>query len=107
MAVHTKGVEDMPMYVGLYRMTEKGAADIKKAPERMNEAIKAWEAMGGTTKVAIATMGKYDYVSVGEAPNDEIAAAFAAAMCAQGFVTTETLRGFTPDEFAGMLAKLP
>jgi uncharacterized protein with GYD domain len=97
----------MPMYVGLYRMTEKGAADIKKAPERMNDAIKAWEAMGGTTKVAIATIGKYDYVSVGEAPSDEVAALFAAALSSQGFVTTETLRGFTPEEFAGLLAKLP
>jgi uncharacterized protein with GYD domain len=106
MAVHTKGVRDMPMYVGLYTMTEKGAGDIKKAPERMREAIKAWEAMGGTTRVVVATIGKYDYVSVGEAPSDEVAAAFAAALTSQGFVTTETLRGFTPEEFAGVLAKL-
>jgi uncharacterized protein with GYD domain len=97
----------MPMYVGLFRMTEKGAADIKKGPERMRDAMKAWEDMGGTTTVAVATIGKYDYVSVGEAPSDEVAAAFAAGLSAQGFVTTETLRAFTPEEFAGVLAKLP
>ena len=95
------------MYVGMYRMTEKGAADMKKGPERMKDAMKAWEAMGGTTKVALATMGKYDYISVGEAPSDEVAAAFAAALSSQGFVTTETLRGFTPEEFSDLLAKLP
>jgi uncharacterized protein with GYD domain len=97
----------MPMYVGLYKLTEKGAADIKKAPERVQDAIKAWEAMGGTTRVVLATMGRYDYVTVGEAPSDEVAAAFAMALSSQGFVTTETLRGFTPEECAALLAKLP
>jgi uncharacterized protein with GYD domain len=95
------------MYVGLYKMTEKGAADIKQAPQRMQEAMKAWEAMGGTVRVALATMGRYDYVSVGEAPSDEVATAFAAALSAQGFVAAETLRGFAAEEFAGLLAKLP
>ena len=95
------------MYVGLYKLTEKGAADIKKAPERVQDAIKAWEAMGGTTRVVLATMGRYDYVTVGEAPSDEVAAAFAMALSSQGFVTTETLRGFTPEECAALLAKLP
>jgi uncharacterized protein with GYD domain len=97
----------MPMYVGLYKMTEKGAGDIKKAPERMQEAINAWESMGGTTHVAVATLGEYDYISVGEAPSDEVAAMFAAALSSQGFVTTTTLRAFKPEEFAALLAKLP
>jgi uncharacterized protein with GYD domain len=97
----------MPMYVGLYKLTAKGAAEIKKAPERLQEAIKTWEAMGGTTTVVVATMGRYDYVSVGEAPSDEVAALFAAALASQGFVATETLRGFTPEECATLLAKLP
>ena len=52
-------------------------------------------------------MGAYDFVSIGEAANDEIAATFAAGLAAKGFVTTETLRGFTVEEFAGLLAKLP
>ena len=37
----------MPMYVGLYKFTEKGAGDMKSLPERINESVKAWEAMGG------------------------------------------------------------
>jgi uncharacterized protein with GYD domain len=51
-------------------------------------------------------VGRYDYVTVGEAPSDEVAATFAAALSSQGFVTTETLRGFTPEECAALLAKL-
>ena len=97
----------MPMYVGLYKLTAKGTADIKNAPQRMQEAIKAWEAMGGTTTVVVATMGSYDCVSVGEAPSDEVAATFASALASQGFVSSETLRGWTPEECAALLAKLP
>ena len=97
----------MPMYVGLYKMTEKGAADMKKAPERIKQLVKVWEAMGGTISVVVATLGAYDYVTVGEAPSDEVAAMFAAALASQGYVTTETLRGFKPEEFAALLARLP
>jgi uncharacterized protein with GYD domain len=97
----------MPMCVGLYKLTAKGAAEIKKAPERLQKAIKTWEAMGGTTTVGLATIGRYDYISVGAAPSDEVAAMFAPALGSQGFVATETLRGFTPDECASLLAKLP
>ncbi len=57
----------MPIYVGLYKLTGKGASDIKSSPARMQDAIKAWETMGGTTTVVLATMGRYDFVSVGEA----------------------------------------
>jgi uncharacterized protein with GYD domain len=97
----------MPMYVGLYKLTEKGAGDIKNAPERIKGLVKVWEAMGGTTSVVVATLGAYDYITVGEAPSDEVAATFAAALASQGYVTTETMRAFKPEEFAGILAKLP
>jgi uncharacterized protein with GYD domain len=104
--VHTREVGEMPMYVGLYRITAQDAANVKEAPERIREAIAAWEAMGGKVTVVLATMGRYDYISVGEAPSDEAAATFAAGMALRGDVTAETLRAFTPEEFAAMLAKL-
>jgi uncharacterized protein with GYD domain len=97
----------MPMYVGLFKFTAKGASDIKNSPERFQNAIKAWEAMGGKVIAALATMGPYDFVSVGEAPSDEVAAMYAAGLAATGTVTTETLRAFTPEEFAALMAKLP
>lgn len=96
----------MPAYVALYKLTAKGASDIRKSPERMQEAIKAWEAMGGKTHTVLATMGRYDFVSVGEAPSDEVAATFSLALASQGNVTTETLRAFTAEEFAAMVASL-
>jgi uncharacterized protein with GYD domain len=97
----------MPMFVGLYKLTEKGAADMKGSPERLRRAIKAWEDLGGTVTSAVATLGPYDFVSIGEAPSDEVAALHSAALAAAGYVTCQTLRAFSPEEFAGLTAKLP
>ncbi len=97
----------MPMYVGLYKFTAKGAGDMKSLPERVKKSVKTWEAMGGKTTAVLATMGQYDMVTVGEAPNDEMAATFAAGLAARGYVSTETLRAFTADEFAALMARLP
>jgi uncharacterized protein with GYD domain len=97
----------MPMYVGLYKLTEKGAGDIKGSPERLQQAMKAWEAMGGKIIAVVATMGEYDFVSVGEAPSDEVAVMHAAAIASTGTVTTQSLRAFSPEEFAALVAKLP
>jgi len=97
----------MPQFVLLMNLTAKGAADIKAAPARIDEGLKAFEAMGGKVQDFVVTMGPYDYVAVGEAPSDEAAAAFALALAAQGNVTTTSMRAFSKEEFAGMVARLP
>jgi uncharacterized protein with GYD domain len=99
--------QEMPMYVGLYKFTAKAAGDLKSLPKLAKESTETWEAMGGKTTVVLATMGRYDMVSVGEGPSDEMAATFAAGLAARGYVTTETLRAFTMEECAALLAKLP
>jgi len=95
------------MYVGLFKLTEKGASDIKGWPKRVEEAVRTWEAMGGKTIAVLATMGRYDMIVVGEAPSDEVTATFSAGIAANGNMTTESLRAFTMDECGAMLAKLP
>jgi len=52
-------------------------------------------------------MGEYDYVGIGECPNDETAIALALAGGSQGNVRTTTLKAFTKDEFAEIVKKLP
>jgi uncharacterized protein with GYD domain len=97
----------MPAYVLLMKMTAKGAADMKNAPQRVADSLKLWDKMGGSLKSIHITMGPYDYVGIGEAPDDETAAAFAMAMSASGNVTTTSMRAFTPDEFAALASRLP
>ena len=54
-----------------------------------------------------ATMGEYDYVTIGELPSDENHMAFILGLGSAGNVRTTTLRAFTEKEFAAIVKKLP
>ena len=97
----------MPTYIVLYKLTDQGIKNIKEAPQRIEEGIKALEAAGGKVIGFYSVMGEYDYVSIGEAPNDESAVALALAIGSQGNVRTTTLKAFTKEEFAEIVKKLP
>ena len=74
----------MSTYVTMMKLTDQGAKSIKEAPDRLQAGIKAWEGMGGKVLGVYATMGEYDYVTIGEAPNDEVMMAFRMAISALG-----------------------
>ena len=46
-------------------------------------------------------------MGIGEAPNDEVAMAFALATGALGNARTTTLKAFATEEFANIVSKLP
>jgi uncharacterized protein with GYD domain len=97
----------MPQFVILSSLTAKGLAEIKSAPARYEAVVKGVEAAGGKVLSFHATMGAFDYVMVAEGPSDEFAVLMSLATAAQGYITTQTLRAFTPEEFAGLVSKLP
>ena len=96
----------MPKYVMLMKLTAKGLAELKDAPARIDEGIKAAEAAGAKIESFNVTMGPYDYIAIADGPSDEAAAVIAMGLGAQGSVTTQTLRAFSRDEFAGLVGKL-
>ena len=97
----------MPTYIGLYKLTDQGIKNIKDAPKRIEEGLKRAEAAGGKVIGFYTVLGEYDYVAVGEFPNDEVAVAFALAMGSEGNVRTTTLKAFTKEKFAEIVKKLP
>ncbi len=97
----------MPSYITLYKLTDQGVKNIKDAPSRIEAGIKAFEKGGGKVIGFYAVTGEYDYVSFGEAPNDEIVTSFNLALGSLGNVRTTALRAFTTEEFAEMVKKLP
>jgi uncharacterized protein with GYD domain len=97
----------MPTYITLMKLTDQGIKDIKDAPQRIEEGIKSFEAMGGKLVGFWTVMGEYDYVAVGEGPSDEVAMTFNLALGAGGSVRTTTLKAFTKEELAEMVKKLP
>ncbi len=97
----------MPIYVTLFKWTDQGVKNIKDVPERIKASIKAAEGFGGKLHGVYITMGEYDLVSVGEWPSDEAATSTALAISSRGNVRTTSMRAFTPEEFAGIVKKLP
>lgn len=97
----------MPGYIGLYKFTQQGLADIKGASERINQAKAVAEKMGIRVVGVWVTMGEYDMVAVGDAPDDQTIAAFALGLATLGNVTTQTLRALSEEEFAQVVSRLP
>ena len=97
----------MPSYIILMKLTDQGIKDIKNAPQRIEAAAKALEAMGGKMTGLYVTMGEYDYVAIGESPSDEVGMTFLLGLGAAGNVKTTTLKAFTKEQFAEMVKKLP
>ncbi len=97
----------MPTYVTLFKWTDHGAKDVKGAQKRIEESMKQALQLGGKVLGVYITMGEYDLVSVTEWPSDEAAATTALAIGSRGNARTQTMRAFTPAEFANIVDKLP
>jgi uncharacterized protein with GYD domain len=89
------------------KLTDKGILDIKNAPERIVDAMKLWESMGGKTVGVYLTVGEFDYVAIGEGPDDRTAAAFALALGSAGMVRTTSLKAYNLEEAKQIVAALP
>jgi uncharacterized protein with GYD domain len=97
----------MQGYVTLFKWTNKAVADFKGSPERTKLNKAAAEKMGCRVIGIWVTEGEYDLVAVWEAPDDQTAAAFALTVASKGYVTSQTMRAFSEEEFAQIVAKLP
>ena len=97
----------MVTYILLMKLTDKGIADMKHSPDRISDGFKLWESMGGKVLDMYMTMGDFDYVAIGEGPDDQAAAAFALALGAAGAVRTTSLKAFSLEEAKQIVAALP
>ena len=88
----------MPIYISLIKWTDQGRSKAGSLPDRVAEVDKRIEALGGKNLGNYATMGRFDQISVFEAPDDETVAKLAMIVAGRGNATTETLRAFTMDE---------
>jgi uncharacterized protein with GYD domain len=103
------GKEKTPMVrrIMLMKLTEQGVKEIKNAPQRIEQAIKTYEKMGGKMLAFYAVTGEYDYIAIGESPSEEIGMTFILGLSAIGNVRTTTSVAFSKEEFAEMVKKLP
>ncbi len=97
----------MATYFVLSKFTPQGISNVKDGPSRIDAGRQAARAMGTELKARYLAMGRYDVITIWEAPNDEAMAKSILALTSLGNVTSETLRVFTEDEFRKMVAELP
>ena len=100
----------MPTYIGLLRYTPEGIKGLKQRWAQGNpqeQARQRAEALGCQIKAQYLTMGRYDVVTIVEAPNDEAITKLALATGMQGNFHTETLRAYDAAETASLIQSLP
>jgi uncharacterized protein with GYD domain len=96
----------MPTYVVLSTFTEQGRTDIKNTSDRLDRLAPVAEKLGVKVIANAITMGPYDVVTIMEAPNDETIAQVIGTVLSRGFVTTQTMRGFSAEEFRAITARI-
>jgi uncharacterized protein with GYD domain len=97
----------MPTYVVLMKLTDQGVRAVKESPERIETSIKQFELLGGRLLGFYATLGQYDYVAIGEAPDEGTVMTFLLSLGAAGSVRTTTLKALSREEFEQIVSKLP
>jgi uncharacterized protein with GYD domain len=97
----------MPTYIAMLKWTPQGLQTIKQSPARLDAARKGFEAAGAKLKDFYMVTGKYDMITVIEAPDDAALAKGILVATSQGNIMSETCRAFTEDEYRAIFKGLP
>jgi uncharacterized protein with GYD domain len=85
-------------YVVLASLTDQGARTMGDLRLRLENARATFQSLGANLKQLYFAMGKYDYVVIAEAPDDETMTRVALAVSSQGNVRTNSFRVFDEQE---------
>jgi len=90
----------MPTYVMLTNLTADGVRTLKSNPSRVGEVNKEVEALGAKVIEQYATLGRFDFITVVEAPDPETMAKVSVELGSRGTMTSETLVAIPGEQFA-------
>jgi uncharacterized protein with GYD domain len=93
----------MPTYILLTTLTPEGVATLKNNPARIREVNKEVEQLGATVKAQWATLGRFDFINVLEAPDEETIARVSLELGSRGTGRYETLAAIPVDDFIASL----
>jgi uncharacterized protein with GYD domain len=97
----------MPIYVGLAKMTSQGANKIRDLASEFAKWRAYADSLGFKQICALACFGEYDFVVIGEYPNDAAALKGAGYATALGAVQVKTLPACQAEEFFKAMSGLP
>lgn len=84
-------VLSMAVYILLSRLTPEGRKTVKERPGRIKEVDKELEDIGVRVIEQYATLGRYDFVNIVEAPDNETIGKVSVDLCSRGTVELITL----------------
>jgi uncharacterized protein with GYD domain len=93
----------MPTYILLSTLTAEGVQTLKNNPARIREVNKEIESLGATVKAQWATLGRFDFVNVLEAPDEQTIARVSLELGSRGTGKYETLTAIPVDDFIAAL----
>ena len=96
----------MPNFVILGKWTQKRIETIKDLPEHIRAGTKVFESYGVKIKALLFTMGRYDLVAIGEAPDAQAISKAVLSWGSKGLLRTETLTGYTGDEISELIKEI-
>ncbi|MDQ3719498.1 MAG: GYD domain-containing protein [Actinomycetota bacterium] len=93
----------MSTYVMLTTLTPEGVQTLKNNPQRLQEVNKEIEQLGAQVKAQWAVLGRYDFVNVIEAPDDQTMARVSLELGSRGTARYESLSAIPVDDFVDSL----
>ena len=96
----------MSHYIALVNYTDKGIANIKDLPNRLDKARALLREMGGEFTQVYLTMSGHDMVVIYESPDDATAARFSLRLGMLGHVRTTTLKAFPEAAYREIITHL-
>jgi uncharacterized protein with GYD domain len=96
----------MVTYVVLAKFTDQGIRHAKDSPKRADAFKEMAKTFGVTVKDIVWTQGRYDIVTVIEAPDESSAMSLNLSLGALGNIRTETLRAFSAPEMTKIVGKM-
>jgi len=95
----------MPVYVLLSTLTSEGRKTIKEKPERIKEVNKEIEVFGAKVLEQYAVLGRYDFVNIVEAPNNEAIVRVSLELGSRGTVHINSMPATPIDDFLALIKK--
>ncbi len=93
----------MPVYIMLANLTPEGVQTVKNNPQRILEVNSEVQQLGATVRAQWATLGRFDFVNIVEAPDEQTMARVSMELGSRGTVRYETLAAIPVDDFIASL----
>jgi uncharacterized protein with GYD domain len=96
----------MVTYVVLGRFTDQGIRNAKESPKRAEAFKQLAKTFGVTVKDIFWTQGRYDIVTIVEAPDESSAMSLNLSLAALGNTRSESLRAYSAADMTTIVGKM-